>query len=145
MTKRVATIAAPTWTAATAAAAAGSAFIERPGGSAPASQRQLPRLSDQVVTKAPMPFAVHELEARALVDAPSGDEHAVRPERDRAIAGLPREADAFGHEPSADAEASRARLDEQEPELCDGFRSLDDEDGADDVALALGDPAAFSL
>jgi len=41
--------------------------------------------------------------------------------------------------------AARGRLDEEEPQLGDGPRLLDDEHRADVLSAALGDPAAFVL
>src|SRR2546421_506180 len=80
---------------------------------------------------------VNETEAGLRVDLAGGDEHAVGPERDLAIAGLPREAHAFCDQSCADPQAARLRMDDQEPQLADRLRLRDEEDGADDLAVHL--------
>ena len=58
-------------------------------------------------------------EAGLLIDAARGGKDAVRPQRDRLVAGLTREADAFVDEPRAEAEAARLRIDQQQPQARD--------------------------
>src|ERR1700719_1132152 len=137
---RVATMAEPTWMPVAAAAAAARSFT-----GAPASELQVPGLPDQVVAEAVMGLLVDEAIARSLVDAPRGHEDTIGPERDLPVARLAREALALGDGARADAEAARRRLDEQEPELGHGLRVGDEEDGADDLAVLLGHPAALAL
>ena len=60
------------------------------------------------------------------------------------VAGPAREADALVDEPLADAEPARARLDEQQSQLGHLLRLPDEEHGADDLAVAFGDPAALA-
>src|SRR5262249_42179017 len=72
--------------------------------------------------------------------------HAVRPERDLAIAHTARERRALAHEASAQPLAARRRLDVEHAELGDSFalRMLHQEDRADDLALLLRDPTALA-
>ena len=92
-----------------------------------------------------MTFAFDELEARALVDAAGCDEDVVCPEHQLAIARRPRETEALVHESRADTEASRPRLDEEEPELRDRLCLLDAEHAPGALAVDLRDPAALAL
>src|SRR4051812_18506681 len=73
-----------------------------------------------------------------------GGELALRPERDPAVAGQPREADAFVDEPRADAEAARGRLDVEHAQFRDGSGLLHQEDRAGNLAISLRDPAALA-
>ena len=88
---------------------------------------------------------VDEAEAGGLVDAPRRVQHAVGPERDLAIAHLPAEADAFVHQPRADAQPARFRIDEQQAQLGDRIRIANEEDGADVFPVLFGDPATLPL
>src|SRR5260370_66996 len=99
--------------------------------------------ADGVVAEAPVRLLVDQAEAGGLVDAPGGAQHAVGPQRELPVAGVPREAHALVHEARADAEPARLRLDQQQPQLGDGLRVLDEEHGADDLAVLLRDPAAL--
>jgi hypothetical protein len=87
---------------------------------------------------------VDAAEAGLLIQAARRIQVALRPQRDLRVAGLPREPDAFVDEPSADAEPARLRLDQQQPQLGDVLRFLDEEDRADDGAVALGEPAMLA-
>src|SRR5262249_17419236 len=109
------------------------------------SQRQLPDLADEVLAEAVMLLALDEAEPGGLVEAPRRDQHVVGPEPEPAVAAAPRETDAFGDEALADAEAARLGRDDEEAELGDALRLFHDEDRADDLALAFGDPAALAL
>src|SRR5919201_1930338 len=92
-----------------------------------------------------MPFALHEDEASALVDAAGGDEHVVRPQDELAVTGRASEVDTFVDEPGSDAEPARPRLHEQETKLRDVRRLLHAEDGPDRLTVELSDPAALAL
>src|SRR6266446_525292 len=78
------------------------------------SQLQVPGLAHQALAEARVRLAVDELEARSLVDAAGGGEHAVSPERDLAVAGRARKSYAFVDQPRADAEPARSRFHQQE-------------------------------
>ena len=104
-----------------------------------------PRLRDEIVAETVMRFLLHQAETGLLVEVPGGIETLVGPERDLPVARLSREADALGHEAPADAESSRGRLDEEQPELGDGRGLPDQEDAADVLAIPLGDPASLPL
>ena len=86
----------------------------------------------------------HHAEAGALVDRAGAGEDALRPQRDAAVAGRAREADALVHQTPADAQAARLRLDQQQAQLCDVLAALDQKHGADAGAVQLGDPALFA-
>src|SRR3954467_12201745 len=86
----------------------------------------------------------HEAETGRLVDAARGVQRFLRPEHDLAVPARPRECHAFGHELLAESEAARSRLDDEQPELRDRLRFGDQENAADVLAVALGDPAALA-
>src|SRR2546425_12102695 len=109
------------------------------------SQRELPRLSGQVVAEAPVPFPMDQAEPGAFVDASRGAQHAVGPQHDLPVARLPREAHALAHEARTDAQPARPRLDQQQAQLGHRRRLLDEEHGADDLAVLLCDPGALPL
>src|SRR6266404_6116371 len=52
---------------------------------------------------------------------------------------------AFLHQAMANAEAARLLLDKEQTQLGDFGTFLDQENGADDLAVAFGDPAAFAF
>src|SRR2546426_7394349 len=83
-------------------------------------------------------------EAGLLVQAARRVQLALRPQRELAIAGLPREADALVDQAAADTESSRVRLHEEQPQLGDGLRFTHDEDRTDDLAVPIRDPAALA-
>src|SRR3954464_923374 len=89
---------------------------------------------------------VRELEAGGLVDAAGGGEVALGPEGDGVIAGLAGEAYALLDPTPADAQSTGRGLDEEEAQLGYAFplRMGDQEDGADVLALPLGDPTALA-
>src|SRR6476659_4585910 len=72
-------------------------------------------------------------------------ENAVRPESDLAITDSPREGNAFIHEAAANAQATRRRLDVEQPQSGDSLRILHTENRANDFSVALGDPASLAL
>src|SRR5262249_6722732 len=109
-----------------------------------ASQTLLPRLAHEIVAEARMPVLVREAIAGRLVEAPRGEQHAVRPQRDRAIAGPTREALALGDQVRADADAACRGLDEQQPQLRHRCAALDEEHAADALAVLLRDPATLA-
>jgi hypothetical protein len=51
-------------------------------------------------------FLVNQTKAGRLIDAAGGDQHVVRPQRDLAITGSPREANAFADKTAPNPEAS---------------------------------------
>jgi hypothetical protein len=61
----------------------------------PASQLAFPGLADQVLPKTAMWLGLHEHKARVLIDLASGNQNALRPKRDAAIAAGAREGDAW--------------------------------------------------
>src|SRR5258708_19724578 len=97
------------------------------------------------MAEAGMRLVAQAAEAGALVDVAGGDEDALRPQRDLAIARLAGEADAFIDQPCADAEAARLGLDQQQAQLGLRPRLLDQEHRAEDLARLLGEPAALEL
>src|SRR5215204_987069 len=100
-----------------------------------------PVLADEVVAERVVLFFGDEL---GDIDLARRVQDVVRPERQLGIAGLPREADARAHQPSAEPEPARFRLDIEEPQLRDLIRLPDQEHRADDLALDLGDPTALA-
>src|SRR5258708_31886430 len=107
-------------------------------------QPELPGFGDEVLAEAAMRFLVDAAEAGLGVQAARRVQLALRPERQRAIAGVARKADAFLDQPASDAEPARGGLDEQQPQLRHRLRFPDDEHRADDRAVAFRDPAALA-
>src|SRR5438105_11370688 len=81
---------------------------------------------------------------RRLVDVPRGDQDALGPQRDFPVAVLPGESEGFADQPRADAEPTRRRFDQQQPQFGDVLALPDEEHRADRLAFALGDPAALA-
>src|SRR6185295_19114385 len=108
------------------------------------AQPKLPRLRHEVAPEAMVRLGRDELEAGLLVEVPRGDEDVVRPQRDAIVAGLAGETDALGDQATADPQAARPRLDEEEAQLRDAVRVADQEHRADVLSVALGDPAALA-
>src|SRR5262249_10654672 len=69
-------------------------------------QVQLPILHNEIMPEAVVLLLLNEAEAGRLIDAARGDEHVIGPQRERAVAGEPREVDAFGNEPRPDPHAA---------------------------------------
>src|SRR3984893_2286784 len=86
-----------------------------------------------------------ECKAGALVDAAGGGEHALGPERDLAVARLACKAHSLLDQSGADTEPARLGLDQKEAQPRDLLRFPHQQDRADILALALGDPAALAL
>src|SRR5262245_48102351 len=135
-------MAEPTCTPVAAAATTGSSFTR---SAARASQLELPGFTHEIVPEAVVRLLVHQAKPGLLVDLPGGEQDAVGPERELAVAALPREPDALGHEPGADAEAAGAGLDQQQAQPGDGLRPPDHEHRADGLGVLLRDPAALPL
>src|SRR5258706_4745016 len=110
----------------------------------PRSKLQAPVLTDEIVAKAAVRLLLDEAEADALVNAASGDQDVVRPQDDRGVAAVAREADAFLDKAAPHAEPARFGLDVQHSKLGRGLVLPDDEHGADDLAIDLGDPTALA-
>src|SRR5918993_4317844 len=79
-------------------------------------------------------------EPSALVDAPRGYEHVVRPQCHRSVAGAPGEPDALVDQPRADSRAARRRLDQKQPQLSSHGVSGYTEHAPDRRRVDLGDP-----
>src|SRR5260370_33853421 len=107
------------------------------------SQLQLPGFSCQVITKGVVPLFAGKAEAGLFVYVPGRMEDALRPERNLSIACLPGKAHTFTHQAGADAQPPRRRLNQQQAQLGDGLRLFDQKDGACDLTIFLGDPAAL--
>lgn len=92
-----------------------------------------------------MAFPMDEMETGVFVDAAGRVEMALRPEGDFPVADLTREGNAFVHEATTDAEATRLWFDEQQTQLGDRCRFFDKGYRADYFSVAFRDPAAFML
>src|SRR5712691_4937370 len=108
------------------------------------SQCELPGLAHQIATELAVALACDQLEASVLVDAARGGKNAVGPERDLAVARGAGEADALVDEASANAEATRLGIDEQEAEPGNACAVLHQEHAAYRLAAALRHETAFA-
>ena len=109
-----------------------------------ASQFQFPGLADQALTETAVRLGGDELEPGLLIDLACGDQDALGPQRDPAIAAGFRERDAFGDQPMAQSLSASGRVDQQQPQLGDIVGVPDQKDRADLRSLDLGNPAALS-
>lgn|GEM_PF-2789582 len=66
-----------------------------------------------------MLLLVNQVETGIFVNAPRRTKMALRPKCDFLVSGLTREGNAFVHEATADAEATRLWFDEQQTQLGD--------------------------
>src|SRR5690606_16854561 len=103
------------------------------------SQLQLPRLADEIMTETVMRLCVYQPVSLLLIDVPGGDQDAVRPQGDLAVADLAREPGAFLNEPATDPQPAGLRLDEQESQLghVGMLGMFDQEDRADVLAASF--------
>src|SRR5688500_12213744 len=95
----------------------------------------LPGLADQALSKTAMRFGRHQLEDGVLVDATRGDQNALRPQRDLAIAAGFCEGDAFADQFLAEPLSAPGRFDQQQPQLGDIVAVLDQKYRADRDAI----------
>jgi len=94
----------------------GALLTMRPRGAiARSSHLQIPELRHDVLPPRMPRLARREAEARLLINMPRAHKHAVRPQRDRLVAGLARKAHAFVDEMRAHAQPARFRIDQQKP------------------------------
>ena len=70
-----------------------------PGMTANKSKLQLPGLADQALAETAVRLGGHQHESGVLIDPARGDQDALGPQRDLAIAACAREGDAFGDQP----------------------------------------------
>ncbi len=84
-----------------------------------------------------------QLESGVLVDPAGGDQNALGPQRDPAIAAGLRKRDAFGDQPLAQPLSAPGRIDQQQPQLGDVVGVAHQKYRADLRAIDLGDPATL--
>src|SRR5258708_2990843 len=108
------------------------------------SKLQIPGLADEIDAKAVMLLFLHPLESGARVDAARGDQDALGPQRDRAVAAVFCEADALLDQRTADTEPARFFFHQQQAQFRDLVGSLDQEDRADRLAAHFGNPAVLA-
>src|SRR5690349_13657240 len=109
-----------------------------------ALQLQLPGLPDEVDAEAVMLLFRDTTEAGAVVDVACRDQDALRPQRDRLVAALAREADALFGQRAPDAEPAGFLLHEQQSQFRDPVLALDQKDRAGRFAVHFGDPAMLA-
>src|SRR5215831_10579274 len=85
-----------------------------------------------------------EAEACPLVDMARGMEDVVGPERHAPVARVTGEAEALLHQPASQTEPARLGLHQQQTELRHFVALADHHYRAQDLPLALGDPAALA-
>src|ERR1044071_4680271 len=83
------------------------------------SKLQVPGLRDQLRAEALVRLRGDLLEPVRFVELARGGEHALRPQRDLAIARLAREGETGRDQLVADAQAALTRIDQQQPQLRD--------------------------
>jgi len=81
-----------------------------------------------------MAFLADKLETCRLIDAPGGYQHVVGPEIQFPLACLAGEADAFLHQPAADAQAARIGFDIEQSQFRDRVAFAHDEYAVGDFA-----------
>src|SRR6478735_8191077 len=84
-----------------------------------------------------------QFEPGLLIDFAGGDQHALGPQRDPAIAAGLRERDAFADQPPAQSLSAPGRVDQQQAQLRYGIRMAHQKYRADLCSLDIGDPATF--
>src|SRR5688572_25251616 len=104
---------------------------------------QLPVLSSDVRAKHLVRNFLDEFEALPLVDTARVHQNVVGPEAQRRVPAGTGESDALIDKAIPQPQPARRRLDEQQSQLRDVVRLLHAEDRPDDLAIALGDPAAL--
>src|SRR5437762_3515587 len=110
------------------------------------SKLQIPHFADEIIaTPALVRLLLHELESRFFVEVARRAELTLGPERDPAISGLTREANAFFDQSTADTESARARFDEEQTQFRDRRRLLHQHHRTDDLAVLFRHPAAFAF
>src|SRR5262249_52016285 len=109
------------------------------------SELALPSLAHEVLAEGMMGLLGGEAKSRRFVDAPRGDQDVVGPQAHALVARLLGEAQALLHQAPADPETARSGLDQQQTQLRHLVALAYHEHRAQDLALALGDPAALAL
>jgi len=108
-------------------------------------QIQVPVLADEIVAETVVRLLAGEHEPEGLVDLAGRGEYVVGPQRDSAIAGVPREVEALLDEPRADAEPTGVGGDQQDAQLCDvGIIACHAEDAPGASTVDFGDPRRFA-
>src|SRR5438132_6042870 len=88
---------------------------------------------------------MQQSEAGFFVNAAGGVKVALRPQSDFLVAGLASEADTLVNQAFADSQAAGLRFHQQQAQLGNRLCFLNQEYRADNLAFALGDPAALAL
>jgi hypothetical protein len=86
----------------------------------------------------------HEREAGIPINPAGGDQNALGPQRDLAIAAGFCECDAFGDQPLAQSLSTSGRIDNEQADFRDIVAVSHQKDRADLRAIKLGDPAALA-
>src|SRR3981081_3659119 len=110
---------------------------------APACHCALPGLADQVLAETAVRLGGHQHETGILINLARGEQNALGPQRDLAIAAGLRKRDAFADQPFAQSLSASGRIDQQQTQFGDIVGMPDQKYRADLDAVDIGDPAAF--
>ena len=91
-----------------------------------------------------MCLALGEPEPGRLINVPRREQVLLRPQRERPVSALAREAHALGDEMPAESQSARLRVDDQQPQLRHRRRLANEEYRTDALTVALGDPAPLA-
>src|ERR1700690_1137805 len=106
-------------------------------------QLQLPGLADQALAETAVRLAGDKHESGLLINLAPGDQNALGPQRDRAIAAGPRKGDALSDQPFAQSMSAPGRVDQQQSQFGDLVAVSHEKYRADRDAIEFGDPAAL--
>src|SRR3954452_19899677 len=109
-----------------------------------ASEIPLPRFPNQILPEAVMRLGLHEVEACTLIDAPRGDQDALRPQRHLAVAPLACALDALLDQRAADTESPRFFSPLKQPKCGTLVGAFDQKNGAARLAIHFRNPAVLA-
>src|SRR5207248_11736589 len=104
-------------------------------------QEQLAGLGDQVLGKAVVRLLVDFDKTRSGIDVARGEQVALRPQSNLAVADGPGKADELVDQAPADAQTARFWLNQEQAQFANPRRRLDQKHAAQRLTIAFGNPA----
>src|ERR1700724_3404395 len=105
------------WSGAYHRAAPARTRWDHPGMTNKRLQLHLPGLANQALAETAVGFARDLHESGVLIDLARGEQDALGPQRDFAIAAGPRKRDAFPDQPPPQTQSAPGRIDQQQPQF----------------------------